>query len=119
MPSPKAYAVNTIELMVSKDIQPGQKVKRMARDGRLLWITIPKDIVVGKVVAIKIDTLVPQSNVRYLEVLEKKREYKLQLCIWKAKRGGERAAGNAKAFTEARPVSPIYYPIPTMGPPIN
>ena len=117
MSSPKFRAPNSIEFRVTKDMQPGQKLLRMARDGRLLWVAIPEDAVVGKVVAIKIDDLVPQSSTRYLEVLEKKREYKLKLCIWKARRGGERAAGNAKAFTEARPVPPIYYPVPSMGPP--
>ena len=113
MPSPKAHVIDTIEFVVSKDMQPGQKLLRMARDGRLLWVTIPENAIVEKTVTIKIDKLVPQSNTRYLEVLEKKREYKFRLSTWKAKRGMERAASNPKAFTQPRPTPPIYYPIPT------
>ena len=119
MPSPKSHKANTMEFVVPKGATAGQPLLRMARDGRLIWVTLPDNAVVGKTIAIKIEPLVPQSNARYLEVLEKKREYKSQLDIWKAKRGGERAASNPKSFTLKRPVPPAYYPIPTMGPPIN
>ena len=91
---------------------------RMARDGRLVWITLPEDAVSGKRITIHIGAAEPQSSVMYAKVLAAKRNYKDTLGQWKARRGGERAAFNAKAFTDPRPTPPIYYPIPTMGCPL-
>jgi len=102
-------------MIVPPNSTPGQKMLRMARDGRLVWITLPDDAVSGKRITIHIGAAEPQSFATYARVYAAKEKYKNELRQWKAKRGGERAAFNARAFTDPRPTPPIYYPIPTMG----
>ena len=119
MAPPKAITLDTIEFVVPKGSYPGQKLLRMARDGRLIWVTIPDDAVVGKSVVIKIDPQVPQSHIRYSELVTAKDEYMTKLGQWKAQRSGARASSDPKSFSLPRPVPPSYYPIPTIGPPID
>ena len=110
-----SHCIDVIEMTVPPNGAPGQKLLRMARDGRLVWITLPEDAVSGKRITIHIGAQEPQSSVMYAKVLATKEQYRNKLRQWKAKRGGERAASSAVPFTEPRPTPPIYYPIPTMG----
>ena len=112
MSSKKQNADLTLTYTVPCDKSPGDMFERMARDGRLFWVTIPKDAKPGQQVCVHIGKNETQSDKRYQEMKATKLAYQNKRKAWRAKRGGMRAAQESTAMLPERPRPPNYYSIP-------
>ena len=112
MPPKKHNEISTLTYTVPYDKNPGDMFERMARDGRLFWVTIPKDAKPGQKVSVHIGINETQSDKRYQEMKAAKLDYQNKLKAWRAKRGGMRAAQESTAMLPERPRPPNYYLIP-------